>query len=316
MNSALSGFNVLSPGLLSLVQDLGRFGFHSMGLTNGGPMDPLAFRWANRLCENPTNTTAIEISIGGLRLEAAVDTSIAVTGADMPLMINGEEKELWRSHRVQQGDSLALGFAKTGCRCYLAVAGGFSISPSFSSTATVVRESVGGLKGGALERGDFLPCQPTTSKKQWLVLEQDRPQYTREVGLRVVPGYQHWAFSDYQQTVFYSGEYKVSGRSDRMGYCLEGARINASIDGVLSEGICHGAIQIPADGQPIVLLNDRQTMGGYPKIGSVISVDTALLAQLMPGANVFFQKITLEEAHNALELQQSCFDLAEPLDVS
>jgi biotin-dependent carboxylase-like uncharacterized protein len=306
-SSAEPGFEVLQPGMLTLIQDLGRFGFHGIGLSNGGPLDMLAFRWANRLCGNHDNATALEASIGGLVLQVQVYSVVAVTGADMPFTINGVEKELWCSHKVSPGDRLELGFSLRGCRSYLAVAGGFDIAKAFFSTATVTRENIGGLYGEGLKPGDFLPCAEHKGEPLWRLSEADRPTYGDDISLRVIPGYQYKVFSELQQRIFYSNEYIVSARSNRMGYCLEGTPVTASIGGILSEGICHGAIQIPADGQPIVLLNDRQTIGGYPKIGSAISIDTARLAQLLPGAKVSFEQVSMEQAHNLLHLQQSRF---------
>jgi len=300
-----TGFLVKQPGMLSLVQDAGRFGFFNIGLTNGGPIDLDAFQWANRLCANELNATVIEISIGGLALIAQLDITIAVTGANMSLTINSHKKELWRSYHVKAGDIVALGFASQGVRSYLAVAGGFAIQESFGSTATVCREVVGGLAGDKLKTGDILPCVSQIRKTNLVLSESLRPKYSNEVVLHTVPSYQQKHFSSHQQRLFFSSEYKVSKNFDRMGYRLTGQKISADIDGVLSEGICHGAVQIPADGQPIVLINDRQTIGGYPKIGAVSSVDTAKLGQLNQGCKVRFEPISMEQAHNYFYLNLS-----------
>jgi biotin-dependent carboxylase-like uncharacterized protein len=306
--SVSTGFLVKEPGMLSLIQDAGRFGSYNIGLTNGGPIDLLAFQWANRLCANELNATAIEISIGGLALIAQLDTKIAVTGANMPLKINHEPKELWRSYDIKAGDLIELGFASEGIRSYLAVAGGFSIKESFGSTATVCREGVGGLVGEKLKKSDILPCLSQKIKNNLVLPELLRPQYSNDVVLRTVPSYQQKYFSSYQQRLFFSSDYIVSKSFDRMGYRLTGKKITGDIEGILSEGICHGAVQIPADGQPIVLLNDRQTIGGYPKIGAVSSVDTAKLGQLKQGDKVCFEPISMEEAHNCFHLNLSRFN--------
>lgn len=308
----MSGLKVINPGMLTLIQDAGRFGFHGIGLTNGGPLDPLAFRWANRLCgaaidSSVSNNTALEISIGGLSLEAHVDTVIAVTGADMPLSINGQSCELWQSHSVKAGDHIELGYAQQGCRSYLAVTGGFDIPHSFGSAATVTRESIGGFEGERLQQDDLLPCASYKTTQHYAVDNSDRPQYGDAFTARVILGYQQETFSDVQQQLFFTSEYTVSDRCDRMGYRLTGQTIQSSVDGILSEGICHGAIQIPADGQPIVLINDRQTIGGYPKIGSMISIDTARLAQLLSGAKVSFEAVSMEQAHNLLHFAETRF---------
>ena len=305
----MSGFRVIQPGMLTLITDGGRYGCHRIGLTTGGPLDPTAFMWANRLCSNEINTTALELTVGGLVLEANTSTSIALTGAEMPLKINGEEVERWQTHPVKAGDRIEVGFSTAGARAYLAVAGGFDIAPQFGSTATVTREKLGGLNGNKLDAEDQLPCT-NQSVPTLKLAEAERPNYQalNKQPLRVVLGYQREAFSDIKKRQFFSSDYTISSRADRMGYRLEGTPISPSINGILSEGICLGAIQVPADGQPIVLLNDRQTIGGYPKLGSVISIDTARLAQMMPGTAVQFEEISQEDAQILTLLQRKRFE--------
>lgn len=295
---------VIQPGVLSLLQDAGRFGQHRIGLTTGGPLDAQAFQWANRLCGNSVEdaATAIEISIGGLVLSVTADTSIAFAGAQMPLKINQKAVNSWQTLRVKAGDRIEVGYATQGARAYLAVAGGFDIPPSFGSTATVTREGIGGLQGKALANGDQLPVRTVAEPEGMMLAEHDRPDYPTSVTLRVITGYQLEHFSATQQALFFNSEYTVSEQCDRMGFRLDGQAVQADITGMLSEGICYGAIQIPANGQPIVLLNDRQTIGGYPKIGSVFSLDIARLTQLLPGGKVRFTPITQADAHNQLHL--------------
>ncbi|MCP5165419.1 MAG: biotin-dependent carboxyltransferase [Pseudomonadales bacterium] len=296
---------VIQPGILSLLQDRGRFGRHRIGLTNGGPLDPHAFAWCNRLLDNDPNATVVEVSFGGARFRSRVDTFVCVTGATMPLRINNRELPRWAVHPVAAGDEISLDFADSGCRAYLGVADGFSVAPSFGSTATVMREAIGGLCGDKLRAGDLLTCAAVAQRKRHYLHPASQPRYQDRVTVRVIPGYQQARFSRLQQRRFFSHAYTVSERSDRMGYRLEGPAIHCDIDGILSEGICAGAVQIPADGQPIVLLNDRQTIGGYPKIGSALSLDTARLAQLRPGGIVHFAPVSPHGAHNALHLAHS-----------
>lgn len=303
------GFVVTNAGILSLIQDAGRYGSFNLGLTNGGPADALAFYWANKLCGNTLNTSTIEISLGGLALTAQRDCVIAVTGAPMPLTINGKGQSLWQSFLVKAGDTIRLGFSQVGVRCYLAVAGGFTIKPSFGSTATVCRESVGGINGSKLMVNDVLPCQGVINSAEKLKLlmlaEYQQPQYSNELVLRTVLSYQQQHFSMIEKRLFFSSDYQVSKHWDRMGYRLQGRAIKADIAGILSEGICYGAVQVPADGQPIVLLNDRQTIGGYPKIGAVISQDCAKLSQCRQGDTVRFEAISMSQADNLFHLQLS-----------
>ena len=295
---------VVQPGVLSLLQDSGRQGQHRLGLSNGGPMDREAFHYCNRLLENAPASTVIEISVGGLQLETLVDTYICLTGAPMPLSINGQDKTLWEVQRVRAGDSIQVGFAQAGCRSYLGVANGFTIEARFGSTATVVRENIGGLRGCSLQVGDQLPCPIATTRKQYYLADRDRPRYQKTLTVRVIPGYQQRHFNRAEQRRFFGSTYFISDRCDRMGYRLEGPVIVCDIQGVLSEGICFGAIQLPPDGQPIVLLNDRQTIGGYPKTGAALSLDVARMTQLVPGDSVHFAPITHHTARKALELAQ------------
>jgi biotin-dependent carboxylase-like uncharacterized protein len=295
---------IIKPGIYSLLQDGGRYGYHSMGITSGGPLDRDAFRWANILCENPPESAAIEITVGGLIIESTIKTTLALTGADIPISINKQPVELWQSHAINPGDRIELGFARKGSRGYLAVKGGFKVEPIFKSIATVPREGLGGLNadGSPLKAGDILPCEPTTEQtSQWQLPEHLRPDYPQNsVSLRVILGYQQDAFSDAQKQQFFNTQYTVSKNCDRMGYRLDGPEISPAIDGILSEGICLGAIQFPADGQPIILLNDRQTMGGYPKIGSLLSVDIGKLAQLSAGSQLRFEALSIDQAQSLL----------------
>lgn len=303
------GFKVEHPGMLTLLQDLGRFGQAKLGLTNGGPGDKLAFNWANRLLENDVNASMLEASFGGLKLTSQINTVICVTGANVPLSINGENKPLWSTHNIAKGDKIELGFASQGIRAYLAVKGGFCVEKQFGSVATVLRENIGGLTGEALKPGDHLPANNAQhSDKQHHLLQQDQPNYDQEIRLRVIPGYQQQQFSRLQQRRFFAGHYQVSKQWDRMGYRLEGPAIKCTQTAMLSEGITLGAIQIPPDGQPIVLMHDRQTIGGYPKIGSVLSLDLSRLAQCGQGANIYFEPITMETAHNELHLAKFRYD--------
>lgn len=303
---------VIQPGVLSSLQDGGRVGQMRQGLTQGGPMDFEAYHYCMRLLCNPVNCSAIELSVGGAQFEVNADTFICVTGASVPLQINEESAALWQVHPVRAGDVISIGHAVNGCRSYLGVAEGFNIAPSFGSTSTVVREGIGGLNGGALQTGDELPYSSIRQRKLLCLPQKDIPKYQNTLTVRVIPGYQQALFSRQEQRKFFGGPYTITHQSNRMGYRLEGAAINCTNNNLLSEGICYGAIQIPGDGQPIILLNDRQTIGGYPKIGTALSLDTARLAQLTAGATVHFTPISLHTARRALELSQR-FLLSKPL---
>lgn len=295
--------HVLNPGILTLIQDAGRFGQHGIGLTTGGPMDPLAFKWANRLVGNDENTALLENTIGGLKLKSTCQTQIAVTGATVTIKVNGISQPQWQTININAHDEIELGYASEGCRIYLAVSGGFNINKQFNSVSTVVREGIGGLNGKGLQATDKLHLVSDSRVTRCYVLPLSaRPVYANKVTLRLIPGYQQAHFSRHQQRMFFYHEFTVSDLCDRMGYRLSGPKVTCDIEGILSEGICLGAVQIPKDGQPIVLMNDRQTIGGYPKIGSVLSLDLAKLAQLTAGGRVTFEPITIDHAHNELAL--------------
>jgi len=307
---------IKNPGILTLLQDAGRFGQHSLGLTTGGPMDPLAFKWANRLVSNDVNATALEITVGGFKAEAKSDLVVAVTGAKVDVKINGQVQPQWQTLKLNAGDELDIAYATEGCRIYLAVAGGFDVSNQFGSTSTVIREGIGGLDGKAIPANEVLPVASPQDKSISFKRLNDVPSYDKHVTLRVIPGYQEHEFSRHDQRMFFYNSFEVSDLADRMGYRLKGPKVNCKIQGILSEGICLGAIQVPADGQPIILMNDRQTIGGYPKIGSVFSLDLAKLAQLTQGASVQFEPISIDQAHNLLHLAKHQFDNMQLEEVS
>ncbi|SNY56613.1 biotin-dependent carboxylase uncharacterized domain-containing protein [Arsukibacterium tuosuense] len=307
----MSHFEVLNPGVLSLIQDTGRFGQSPLGLTNGGPLDAGSARWANMLLANDANASFIECSIGGLQLKAHCPATFCVTGANLTVTVNGKARAMWQSHTVQSGDIIELGMASQGLRAYITVAGGFNITPQFGSTATVMREGIGGLNqnGAKLQAGDKLPLTATKAVplRQLPAALQPNFDFSNGLSLRLIEGYQHQLFSSVERQRFYFNTYKVTPKADRMGVKLSGPAISCSSTSLLSEGICYGAVQIPPDGQPIVLLNDRQTLGGYPKIGSVLSLDCWLLAQAPAGTSLQFVKTDPQQAHNALLLAQARF---------
>ena len=219
-------FKVLQPGLLSLIQDLGRFGQHDIGLTTGGPLDSEAFLWANRILHNESNACAIELSFGGLQLLVQTDSYFCVTGAGLDISVNGVNKALWTSHKVVSGDEIKLGYSSHGCRSYLGVAGGFHITPSFGSQATVMREKIGGLNGAKLKAQDSLACNEIVQLRRQALAMKDWPLYgpqgpeenTPNRVLRLLPGYQHHHFDAATRVRFFHSQYRVTDRSDPHGH--------------------------------------------------------------------------------------------------
>jgi allophanate hydrolase len=286
--------------MLSLIQDLGRYGVARHGLSAGGPADLHAHCWANQLLDNPSNASVLEITMGNASFLALDDILMSLTGADTNPHVDGEPMATWRSFLLRKGQTLKLGYAKTGFRCYLAVAGGFDTPKVFGSSATVVRNQLGGVgdePGRALQKGDLLPASRSYTNGDkpfnW-VPRLFIPKYSDEVSLSVIESYQSHLFSRQSKRTFYANRYQISDKSDRMGIRLQGEPVQMDLSGVISEGITYGSIQFPSNGQPIILLNDRQTLGGYPKIGCVSRMSLMKLAQARPGSTIHFYRGDIE----------------------
>lgn len=293
----MNGFRVHNGGILCSIQDAGRKGLNDIGLSQSGAMDERSFGYANLLVGNAFNTPTIEIALGGASFVALGSMCIAICGADMSPTCNGHPLALWATHQLRKGDTLSFGYASKGQFCYLAIAGGFKTPFLYGSFSTSLKEGLGGIEGRKLKKDDVLLSVEARCPISRRVLEKEFiPSFPDEVTLRVVKGYQESLFDAKAHEVFFTTPYTYKGEGDRMGYRLSGEKISSRVTGILSEPICFGAIQIPAHGEPIVLLKERQTIGGYPKIGSVITVDCFKLAQVQAGAKVRFEAITQEKA--------------------
>ena len=301
----MNTFRVTKPGPLTTIQDQGRFGYAHLGLTEGGPMDKRSFALANRLVGNPVDAAALEITLGGLELECLRDTAIAVTGAFCPFSINNQPKALWQSHPVRKGDVISIGFAALGVRAYLSVCGGLREASWFGSQATVIREGL----GQALLKEQILDAEPCSLMPRFKLDYRAQPSLRKYAVMQFVPGYQWADITEQEQQKILTGEFFVGKQNDRMGYRLEGEKINTRLPQLTSEGICTGAIQITGDGDPIILMRDRQTIGGYPKIGSVISSSLDTLAQLTQGARIRFEIINAEQS--VQQYRQYCHDMEQ-----
>ena len=278
------GFEVIQGGLFSTIQDLGRYGYGHLGVTNSGAMDEYAYLWSQKLLDNK-NANALEVMVG-LKLKATLSTEIAVTGADLDFRINGVKKPIWQSYNIKVGDILSFEKRVSGQRAYLAVKDGFSIEKRYGSYSTTLKEGI----GSRIKKGDFIPFKSHLLSYSKRVQREYIPNYNDHLTLRVLLGYQDDYFSQEQKERFFSSEYEITLQSDRMGYRLKGEPIIPSIDGIISEAIAFGSVQIPKDGQPIILLKERQTIGGYPKIGTVLPIDCFRLAQMAIGSKVMFKK--------------------------
>ncbi len=280
------------------LQDLGRFGAASFGLTQGGVVDVTSARIANALVDNDANTALLEIGLGAIQIRAIGGQTIAVTGAAMPLLLNGKPVARYNSLQLGDGDQLDIGYSKNGARCYLAIAGGFEVKPVLGSVATVLREGIGGINGQALQNGMSLAvgsAELTNLAHRALPYQfQLKPKTMQNVTF--VIGAQQAELGAEVLAKFQSNIYQVLPMSDRMGMRLLGTTLPVPSQAMLSEGICLGAIQLPPDGQPIVMLNDHQTIGGYPKLGAVTRLGVSALGQCRPGNLVRFVAVSLVQA--------------------
>ena len=292
---------IITPGILASVQDLGRPGLGEIGVAPSGAADSYACRMGNLLVGNLESAAVIEVTLMGFQARFRQEAVFAVTGADMQPTLNGNLLPLWTAVHAASGDRLELAAALCGCRAYLAVGGGFNVPLAMGSRATNFGAGFGGYRGRALRAGDLLPgCMP----EGYLhcagrsLPETLRAASTSEWVLRALPGPQADQFPQESRRRFFDTVYTVSDASDRTGVRLEGPTLGSRAGApasILSEGILCGAVQVPGDGKPIILMNETVT-GGYRKIAVVIAADLPLLGQLAPGDTVRFQETTMEEA--------------------
>jgi len=289
---------VLSPGLLTTVQDLGRPGRRRQGVASGGAMDPFALQVANLLVGNAANAPGLEFTLTGPRLKFSADALVSLCGGGF-----GELPE-WRLVRVAAGGEISLERNRAGCRGYLAVAGGLEVPRVLGGCGTDLRGGFGGHHGRAIRAGDGLKVKRGVhdalsmhpdARLHHFIAPEIRPAYSRSPTVRVVRGAEAREFSG----EFFQYLFTVEPQSDRMGLRLAGPQLErrTSAGELISSPVAPGTIQVPPDGQPIVLMADAQTLGGYPKIAHAITVDLPLLAQLRPGDTVRFREVALEEAH-------------------
>lgn len=303
---------VLHAGMFTTVQDLGRSYYQQFGVPVGGAMDKNALRLINMLVGNEENEAGLEMTILGPKLLIKKTTLLAIGGADMEPLLNGERIPLWRPILAEEGSMLCFGKVKSGCRAYVTFAGGIHIERTMGSKSTYIRAAIGGIEGRMLKKGDCFQIGTYSEmanrfiqdlqkderiKTKWVISNSVLPKYKKHPKLRVITDFEYDQFIEESRKAFFTKEYKVSNYADRMGYRVEGEVLNRIEEKeILSSLVTFGTIQVPNGGQPIILMVDRQTTGGYPRMGNIISVDLPLLAQLKPGDYVSFEKITLEEA--------------------
>ena len=307
-------FKVIESSLFCTVQDLGRRGWQRFGVPVAGAMDTFALAAGNRLVGNPAGAAGVEISLGRLALQAQVDVLVAGTGCGYTLWVDDEIQPAWTAVQVRRGSHLRLEPQPSGGWGYLAVAGGVDVPLVMDSRSTYLRGGFGGFAGRSLQPGDNLPVGAPLPG--WLRLEgcylpaDRRPAYSKHPVLRVLLAPDLQAFTLQGIETFLSSTFRVGVNSDRMGCRLEGPVVTlAAAADILSEGLAAGMVQVPLDGQPIVLMSDCQTTGGYARIGSVSRADLPLMAQCPPGAGeVRFRPVALAEAQHTYRQQQLDLD--------
>lgn len=300
---------ITNPGAMTTVQDLGRQGYLKYGFCASGAMDSDAARTANLLVGNAETQAVLEMTMTGITAIFNRDAVIALTGGDFTPLINNRPIPRYAAVAVQAGQILRCPKAVTGARCYLAVGGGFDLPQVMGSQSTNLKAGVGGFQGRKLERGDLIPFRAADGATEGL--EQRRitpPDIKPEITLRAILGPQSAQFTEAAFNAFFHQPYRVTAKADRMGIRLEGAKLSCrTAYDILSDATVPGSIQVPASGQPIVLMQDCQTTGGYAKIAAVITADLARLAQVRPGGLVRFRQVGMEEAQNAYREREASF---------
>ncbi|MCK0713878.1 biotin-dependent carboxyltransferase family protein [Chromohalobacter sarecensis] len=306
----MKGLIVERAGPLTLIQDGGRFGVRHLGVTQGGAADWVSLGWANWLLGNAPQAPGVEITVGGLTLYAETSATLALTGADLGATLDDAPLAPGTRFTITAGQRLAFESPRAGLRAYLAFPGGLDATPVLGSVSSTVRESLGGLdgQGRVLDEGDCLTWAGTAGAERTLPLGVGTlPGDEERVMLALVSGAQIADFSGTSVFEAFNTPWQVDQRADRMGVRLTGSELRYLGEGMVSEGIPLGAVQVPADGQPIVLLNDRQTIGGYPRLGALTPLACARLAQCQPGTEVWLTPVAAGQARNAHLRQLACW---------
>ena len=295
------GIRVLKGGMMTTVQDLGRTGYQSQGFSVSGVMDVRSFKIANLLLDNPENEAVLEFTLIGPTLEFTSETIISITGGDFRPQINGKPAKMYTAIYMHRGDILTFGGARTGTRGYIAFSSYLDVPVVMGSRSTNIKCQIGGYKGRKLEDEDYIAFR---AKRRYLPYylsrSLDLDEFDQEkITLRVVMGPQEKMFTKEGRETFLNSEYTVTSEFDRMGCRIEREPVEHAGDGnINTDGISMGSVQVPLNGQPIIMLADRQSTGGYPKIGTVITVDFTKIAQARPGQKIRFVEVSLDLAQD------------------
>lgn len=303
---------ILKPGLATTVQDLGRPGYFHLGIPEGGAMDRLAMRAANLLVGNDEGAAGLEAVFMGPEIKFGAEMSVAVTGAEMPMTLDGEPRTAWTAFTVKPGQVLSFGFLKEGARIYIAVSGGIDTKPALGSRSTYAIGALGGVEGRAVMAGDVLPVgQARIVPEGRCVPAQLRRSLEYPVKLRVLPGLYWHRLTEKSQTAFFEDDWVVAPEADRMGYRFRGGQPMEFVDrpqpfgagsdpsNIVDGCYSYGSIQVPGGLEPIVLHRDAVSGGGYFTLGTVISADMDLIGQLQPNTQIKFVEVTMSEALDA-----------------
>lgn len=291
-------------GMLTSVQDAGRVGYLADGLPAAGCMDSYSQGLANWLVGNPPEQGVLEVTLVGPVLRFTATAMVAIVGADFDITINDEKVDASQTLFPNGGDTIQFGILHSGCRAYIAIAGGFDIDSVLGSQSTYIPAGLGGFEGRALQKGDrlsFTPNVKTGVLDKKILPKPLNIQYQRQAMLRAVKGVEWDGFTPEAQSLFFSTDFTVSPQSNRMGYRLVmGTNLPKKLEGyhqqMITTGLASASVQVTAEGDPIITMKDGQTSGGYPRIANIIQADRHLLGQLKPGDNVRFYQVSLEKA--------------------
>ena len=295
----MNSIKIIKPGLLTTIQDKGRWGYQKFGMNVAGVMDDFATRIANLLIGNDEYEAVLEITLMGVEILFNCDEVISITGSNMNPKLNGSPVPMWTSLLVQAGDKLSSSGAVSGLRTYIAFSRGFEVPEIMGSKSTYTRGKLGGFEGRKLNKDDTIKLgEKKISEWGSYLPEKEKPVYDKHKIIRVVLGPQDDYFHQEEIDVFLNSTYTITSEADRMGYRLEGPKINhINAADIVSDGITIGSIQIPGHGSPIIMMADRQTTGGYTKIATVITPDLSILGQMSPGNTMKFEMVSVEESH-------------------
>ncbi len=295
---------IINSGMLTSIQDFGRYGYQKFGMPISGAMDTHSMQLANWLVGNDRNEACFEITYLGPEIEFLTDTTIAISGAMMHATVNDEPVRMNATIQIFEGDRLIMGAVKKGMRAYLSIAGGISVTEVMGSKSTYLRGKIGGFKGRKIENGDEIEIGKNAELPYKEVPGQLLFIYPSVQTIRIIRGTEIDRFTEKGLKTFLNSKYTVSNENDRMGYRLSGPAIEHKNGAdIISSGIVNGSIQVPGHGEPIIMMADHQTVGGYTKIANVITVDLPILAQMKAGDKIKFKEIKLEEAQDLLDKQ-------------